>query len=147
MKKIGFLVSIVVLLFMHSSVFADNNSDDIIGEWYSEGKKSVVKIYKSEGKFFGKIIWLKDKLNDKGEIKLDVHNPDKSKRGEKIEGMEILKNFIFEDNEWTDGTIYDPKTGKTYSCIIKKKADNEISIRGYVGISLFGKTTKWTKKI
>jgi uncharacterized protein (DUF2147 family) len=58
----------------------------------------------------------------------------------------ILKGFEKDgDNEYEDGTIYDPKNGKTYSCIIRQKG-NKLSVRGYIGVSLIGRTTTWTKE-
>ena len=79
---------------------------------------------------------------------MDDENPDKAKRKEPIMGMQILRGFSYDagDKDWSGGTIYDPKTGKTYSCTITKKGDKAIKVRGYIGISLIGKTTVWTKQ-
>ncbi len=61
-------------------------------------------------------------------------------------GLTILKNFEFKSkNVWSDGTIYDPKDGKTYSCKLTLVSNNKLEVRGYVGISLFGRTETWTK--
>jgi uncharacterized protein (DUF2147 family) len=60
-------------------------------------------------------------------------------------GTVILKDFKYSGKTWEDGTIYDPKNGKTYSCIIKAKGLNNLDIRGYIGISLLGRTTNWTR--
>jgi len=61
-------------------------------------------------------------------------------------GLQILKNFVYDaqDKEWEDGTIYDPKNGKTYSCIMTLSGNN-LNVRGYVGISMLGRTGVWTK--
>jgi uncharacterized protein (DUF2147 family) len=61
----------------------------------------------------------------------------------------VLKNFVFDGkDEWEDGTIYDPKNGKTYSCYIRyAEYPNLLKIRGYIGVSLLGRTTYWTKTI
>ena len=57
-----------------------------------------------------------------------------------------LKNFTFDGkDEWSGGTIYDPKNGKTYKCYIQFAAANKLKIRGYVGVSLLGRNTFWTK--
>ena len=66
-------------------------------------------------------------------------------RTQAIVGLVILKGFEFTGKAWEDGTIYDPKSGKTYSSTIKMKKPNELDSRGYVGISLLGRTTTWTK--
>jgi uncharacterized protein (DUF2147 family) len=63
-----------------------------------------------------------------------------------IKGNRILKDFIYKGKlEWGDGTIYDPKNGKTYRCVINMKDDNTIDIRGYVGIKTFGRTDTWKR--
>ena len=58
----------------------------------------------------------------------------------------MLKNFVFDgDDEWSDGSIYDPKNGKTYKCYIKFDNPQMLKIRGYIGVSLLGRTTHWFK--
>jgi hypothetical protein len=47
---------------------------------------------------------------------------------------------------WSQGKIYDPKNGKTYSCKMTLEG-NELKVRGYVGFSLLGRTTVWTRKM
>jgi uncharacterized protein (DUF2147 family) len=47
------------------------------------------------------------------------------------------------DHEYDNGKIYDPKNGKTYSCKITHKG-NTLDLRGFVGISLIGRTSTWT---
>jgi uncharacterized protein (DUF2147 family) len=62
-------------------------------------------------------------------------------------GLDILSGFKFSGgNIWEDGKIYDPKNGKTYSCKMTLEG-NELKVRGYVGFSLLGRTTVWTRKI
>jgi uncharacterized protein (DUF2147 family) len=58
-----------------------------------------------------------------------------------------LKGFVFEgNNEWKEGHIYDPNNGKTYRCNLELIDQETLSVRGYVGISLFGRTEIWTRK-
>jgi len=66
-------------------------------------------------------------------------------RSRPILGLEILKDFVYEDGKWTDGKIYDPKSGKTYSCNMTLKSNGDLNIRGYIGISLIGRTDVWKK--
>ena len=120
--------------------------DDIIGVWLTTGKEPAkIQIYKSGDKFYGKIIWLQNPLEG-GKQRVDANNPDKSKRNELIIGLIILKGFKFNgDDEWKGGDIYDPENGKTYSSYISLKDKNTLKVRGYVGISLFGRTETWTR--
>jgi uncharacterized protein (DUF2147 family) len=121
------------------------NPDAIVGKWYNTEKDAKVEIFKEGNKYFGKIIWLQDPKDDTGKPKVDLNNSDVSKQQRKIIGLKILDNFQFNGGVWEDGTIYDPKNGKTYSCIIKKKDNKTLEVRGFVGISLIGRTVEWTK--
>jgi uncharacterized protein (DUF2147 family) len=61
-------------------------------------------------------------------------------------GLVILKDFAFNGKDkWEDGTIYDPNNGKTYSCVIRLKNESALEVRGYIGISLLGRTEVWTR--
>jgi uncharacterized protein (DUF2147 family) len=58
----------------------------------------------------------------------------------------LLSNFKFDGNDkWKGGDIYDPESGKTYSSYLYLKGKNILKVRGYVGISLFGRTETWTR--
>jgi uncharacterized protein (DUF2147 family) len=118
-------------------------ADDILGIWLNQEKSAKIEVFKKNNKYYGKIVWLKEPMRD-GKPKLDKENEDKSLRSRPIMGMQILNDFEFDDDEWEDGTIYDPKNGETYSCYITKEGD-KLNVRGYVGISLLGRTTIWTK--
>ncbi len=142
MKKIIF-VCFVILFSV--KVFA--GADAILGVWFNEEKDGKIEIYKADGKYYGKIIWLKTPLDANGKEKTDIHNEDVSKRSNKVLGLMILRGFTYDadDNNYTDGNIYDPKNGKDYSCKMKLVDNNNLDVRGYIGISLLGRTTKWTR--
>ncbi|MFY8004154.1 MAG: DUF2147 domain-containing protein, partial [Chitinophagaceae bacterium] len=58
-----------------------------------------------------------------------------------------LRDFEFiKQGVWENGKIYDPKSGEDYSCVIKAIDDNTIEVRGYVGISMFGRTDTWKRQ-
>ncbi len=113
--------------------------------WYNEEKTAKIQIYKAtDGKFYGKIVWLKVPDAD-GKPKVDKNNPDKNRQNDPLMGLLILKAFKKDGEKgYEDGTIYDPKNGKTYSCKITNKGDI-LDVRGYIGFSFIGRTTKWTK--
>lgn len=120
--------------------------DAIERVWYNQEKTAKVQVFKAtDGKYYGKIVWLKEPNNEEGKPKVDKNNPDKAKKGTPLMGLQLLKGFKKDgDTEYEDGTIYDPKNGKTYSCKINRKGET-LEVRGYVGISLIGRTTIWTK--
>jgi uncharacterized protein (DUF2147 family) len=137
---------ILVLIFLLSINFSlySQTSDAILGKWYNTEKDAQIEIYKEGGKFFGKVIWLQNP-DENGQPFKDRNNADESKRDRPIIGLKLLHNFEYNGGTWENGTIYDPKNGKTYSCIIKKKDNKTLEVRGYVGISLIGRTVEWTK--
>ncbi|MEZ4721417.1 MAG: DUF2147 domain-containing protein [Flavobacteriales bacterium] len=118
-------------------------ADDILGVWYNQEKTAKVEIFKKSDKYFGKIVWLDEPLRD-GKPKLDINNEEESLRSRPVMGLQILNDFEWDDDEWDDGTIYDPKNGETYSCYITKEG-NKLNVRGYIGISIIGRTATWTK--
>jgi len=139
------LFFVTMMLFTATNVFAQN-SDAVVGEWYTAEGTSIVEIYKCDDLYCGKIVWLKNPKNKEGKDKVDTKNLDEAKRNRKLMGLEILWGFKYKgEDQWEGGKIYDPKNGKTYSCKIKLEG-NELKVRGFVGFSLFGRTTVWTKK-
>ncbi len=119
-------------------------ADDILGKWTNPSGEGQVLIYKKDNKYYGKLVWLKIPDRD-GKPKMDIHNPDKALQTRPELGLELLNHFTYNgEDEYEDGTIYDPKSGKTYSCKMTLNS-NTLKIRGYVGISLFGRTEAWTR--
>ena len=104
-----------------------------------------VQINKVGATYSGKIVWLKEPTEN-GRPRTDKNNPQAAKQSVPLMGLVILRDFVYvvEDGEWTDGTIYDPKNGKTYSCTMTLE-DGRLNVRGYIGISLIGRTAVWTK--
>ena len=62
-----------------------------------------------------------------------------------IVGLVILRGFTKDGSQYVDGSIYDPDNGKTYDCKMTYKGGKKLAIRGYIGISLIGRTTVWEK--
>lgn len=145
--KILFALSLTLLLSPSHSGTQDEEADKIIGIWTPSDGRSKIKIEKIGTKYFGKVVWLKEP-NDPatGQPKLDKNNPDAALRQSPVKGLRIFKDFVYKGKgEWGNGSVYDPKNGKTYSCVINKKDDNTVDIRGYVGIKTFGRTDTWKR--
>lgn len=125
----------------------DSRADSVKGTWLTEGGKSHVRIDDCGDKLCGEIVWLKEPLDDAGEPKTDNNNPDKSLQDRPILGLPLLQGFSNGDepNVWEGGTIYNPEDGDTYKSIMTLLSANELKVRGYVGISLFGKSQVWTR--
>ena len=138
---------IPVLLFLVSLLgtkVVSAQMDKIEGIWLNEEKDAKIQIYKArDGKFYGKIIWLRDGLKN-GKPKTDEKNPRENLKNQPLIELLILRGFEMDGNTYGDGTIYDPNNGKTYDCKMTYKG-KVLSIRGYIGLSLFGRTTIWER--
>ena len=125
---------------------------DISGTWTTQGGKSRVEITKTaDGTFEGKIVWLSEPNYPAGDAeagkpKHDRENSDKSLQARPIVGLVIMKGFKFDGKkEWSGGTVYDPEAGKMYKGKMWLDDSNNLSMRGFIGISLIGRTEKWTR--
>ncbi len=149
MKKATFLVTMLAFIMLTATQLTAQKADDILGVWLNADKDAHIEVYLVGNKYFGKIIWMQDPIDpETGQPKLDKLNPEVSLQSRPKMGLVLLSDFVFDEDEWTDGEIYDPKSGKTYSCYMEfeDEADhNTLKIRGYIGISLVGKTTYWTR--
>ncbi|MEQ8302017.1 MAG: DUF2147 domain-containing protein [Cyclobacteriaceae bacterium] len=125
---------------------AQEGAAAIVGVWETGNGKARVKIDQAGDKFKGRIVWLREPNDESGNPKLDKNNPDESLRSKRLLGYWMLQDFIFVgDNTWEDGTIYDPESGSTYSCTIEMTDSNTLDVRGYIGVSLFGRTDIWKR--
>ena len=141
MKK--HLLALVVLMLLGTCAWAQKLSP--IGTWTNEDGKARFEIYKCGDKLCGKIVTLKEPLRN-GKPKVDENNPDKSMRDRPLVGLDFMKDFKYiGGNKWDDGTIYDPESGKTYSCYMKMTGKDKMEVKGYIGISLIGRTQNWTR--
>lgn len=135
----GAVFAVLLLVALVFPTQAASDGDRLLGIWITPEKDSI-QIYKTGEHYFGR-----PSVQPGQAQRLDVNNPDPTKRGRSLADVLILENFVYEDGEWSRGKIYDPKNGKTYRCVIRLKGENEIVIRGYVGISLFGRSETWTR--
>lgn len=140
------IVLIALAIIFNPLAMKAQESDAVLGIWLTQDKDSKVEIYKKNNKYHGKIVWLKEP-NKNGKPKVDDKNPDPKKQDRAIMGLVIMTNFVYdEDFVWEDGEIYDPKNGKTYSCKMTLSKDkNTLDVRGFIGISLIGRTAVWTR--
>jgi uncharacterized protein (DUF2147 family) len=152
MKKIFIIFGMAVALLLSSRVYSQN-PDAIVGVWLNQEKEAQIEIYPCDGKYCGRIMWLKEPnylANDPkgmaGKPRVDRENPDPSKRERPILGMNLVWGFSFSGgNLWESGFIYDPREGKTYKCKMTLETPDHLKVRGFIGISLIGKTNDWTR--
>lgn len=142
-----FLLAISTISATNRSLQEDSNP--IVGVWKTGEGNAMVRIYKNGEKFQGKIVWLKEPNDpETGRPKIDKNHPEEANRTRPILGLVNIWGFSQTGkNLWEDGNIYDPKNGNTYSCEIKMINSKVLEVRGYIGVSLLGRTDTWTKQV
>ncbi|BAP33135.1 putative signal peptide protein [Chryseobacterium sp. StRB126] len=134
-----------IMLTFVLSLFGVMTFAQIEGKWKTiddetKQAKSIVEIFKkTDGKYYGKISQLLTKPADP-----NCTTCKDDRKGKPLVGLEIIRGLKKDGDEFTGGTITDPKTGKTYKCTITKGGD-KLNVRGYLGLSLLGRTQIWEK--
>ena len=150
MKKllISSFSALFILLMGTSFAPISDNPDAIVGVWKTGEGNAMVRIYKNGDKYQGKVVWLKEPNDpETGKPKQDKNHPEEATRTRPVLGIINIWGFSYKDkNLWDDGNIYDPKNGSTYSCTIKMINPNTLEVRGYIGVSIIGRTDNWTRQ-
>ena len=143
------LFTAIVILFV--PLFLQAQATKIEGTWFNEEKTSTIEVTKgSDGKYQGQINWLEEP-NEDGAPKLDKENEDPQLAKRPVMGLVIVEGFVYDKKKerWIEGSIYDPKNGKTYDCYawFEDGDFDNLYIKGYVaGIKALGRKTIWEKK-
>ncbi len=143
------LILLCVLAVSPSVVTAAPTSanSSVMGKWQTRDEKtgepsSVITIWQERGLYFGKISKIYSMKSHQPlerclKCKGDQYN-------QPILGLTIIKNLKEEEGKYVDGTILDPRSGKEYHCTLQViKGGQELKVRGYLGVSLFGQTRIW----
>jgi len=131
MKKIFLLILIMGSL----RLFAQTNqqpADLVTGLYWSPKKDAKIQIYKKGDHYFGRSVWVASPRKDN-------KNPNETLKTREVLGIELLTDFSYDNGSYNSGRIYDPESGKTYDCKMSLNGDL-LKVRGYIGISLFGRT-------
>ena len=155
MKQKLMVVTLFVVLGALPVLAVD--ADAILGVWATDpeggGGQAHIEIYAVGDLYSGKIVWLEEPLytagdedGEEGEPKVDKNNSDPALQSRPIMGLELMKGFKFDGKgTWKKGTIYDPDNGKTYKCKVRIGDDGKLNVRGYIGVSILGRTSLWTR--
>lgn len=143
-----YLLFTLLTIVCSNALYAQKNADNIIGKWITGSGNAHVEIYKNGNQYQGKIVWLSEPIDpETKKPKTDTKHPNADQHNRPLLGLINLWGFHYNEKEghWEGGHIYDPKNGKEYKCTISSKDKNTLNVRGYIGISLIGRTDIWTK--
>jgi uncharacterized protein (DUF2147 family) len=100
-----------------------------------------VETYLENGKLFGRVTQVRP-----GRKNTDVCDKCSGEyKNHLILGLVILRNFQAEGDDWVDGTAVDPENGKEYKGKVWAVGNDTLQMRGFIGISLFGRTETWKR--
>lgn len=143
MSGLRYALCIGVLMFGAASA---DEPDAVVGRWAK--KDSVIEITATGGTLHAVIVAILDPVYKEGEggpvgaVRVDAKNPDPTLRTRHIVGLDLLSGYAFKDGKW-QGELYDPQSGKTYKSQITVGAGGNLSMRGYIGAPMFGRTQEW----
>ena len=139
------LIRLTGLLFLFASTLAWADKIDIEGRWLTQKGDGWIRIQIVGDSLEGSVAGSPDP-KQREERKFDDRNPDTNLRTRRLEGLTIMTGFEYQgDGHWSGGTVYDPNSGKTYRCTVRQLDANTLKIRGFIGISLFGRSENWTR--
>jgi uncharacterized protein (DUF2147 family) len=114
--------------------------DELLGEWWTEGKEGRVKIVKTKSGLFEVVL-----LDGKDVDKKDENNPEPKLRERKLRGIVLMWNLRFDGEEYVDGYCYNPRDGETYRVKMKITGPSTLRLRGYLAVPLLGQSQDWTR--
>ncbi|MBN2520520.1 MAG: DUF2147 domain-containing protein [Bacteroidales bacterium] len=142
-------IATILISFLFLNIFSQD-ANRIVGFWLTQDSDSQIKIFKAtNGKYYGKIVWLDEPNEEDGTPKIDDKNPDVKLQTRPIMNLMLLSDFNYDEKakNWSGGTIYDPQSGNTYKCNIWFEDDeNILHVKGYIGISLIGRKVEWSRE-
>ncbi len=122
------------------SLLSAQQSAGVIGDW-QDPTQSIIHVDRCGTDV---CLWLVA-LGPTAPSLFDIHNPEPSMRDRALCGLQIGSGFALRDADHAaGGTLYDPKTGKTYHGNMTAEGA-KLDLRGYVGIPLFGASQTWTR--
>ncbi|WP_297094368.1 DUF2147 domain-containing protein [uncultured Draconibacterium sp.] len=139
---------LIILFFLgvYALTSVAQEADKIVGIWWNDEKTTKIEVEKKDGKYIGTIVYMIPEKYENGAPPKDDENPDPALRDRSVVGIQILNGFEYDakKEEWKNGTIYDPKSGKTYDCYSWMEGDDLLKLKGFVaGIRMLGRSSEW----
>lgn len=140
-------IAAVAVLWAPGLIAADVSP---IGRWQTldvdTGTPSgQIEIVQSGDELIGRVVRIYPKPGDPPDpVCKKCEGPEKDQR---VMGMIVMKGFKRDGDEWDGGTILDPRTGNVYSSELRlDEGGRKLKVRGYIGISLLGRTQTWDRE-
>ena len=139
MKKsilFGLFFMLTSLMYAQSPIGTWKTIDD-----ETKQAKSYVEIFEKDGKLYGKV----SRILTKGKENAKCTECSGALKNKPILGMQILSGLKKDGKEWNGGKIIDPNSGKEYKAKMSLNGNDKLDVRGFIGISLVGRTQTWQR--
>jgi uncharacterized protein (DUF2147 family) len=137
-----------------SDAYTPSDPSAIVGDWLVQSRDAVIRIEQVGDQYQGYILWqLHDTYGPEdgpelnGKVVTDRKNPDPALRSQPLTGLRLLKGLHYDagGRKWIDGRVYNSENGRTYNCLVRLLSSNRLQLRGFIGVSLFGGNTVWSR--
>jgi uncharacterized protein (DUF2147 family) len=142
MRFLKFQLTVILLLSVWlSNTYAQNETDKIVSTWMTQAQDMKVEVYKIKDQYQAKVVWFACDAGFEMADFFDKKNPNLALRTRPWLGMNVLEGLQFKQkNEWHNGRIYDPNSGRTFDSICRLENDNTLNVRGYWLYAWIGKS-------
>lgn len=149
LQRLATVMVLMVSLWSGLRALAQRKPDasDPSGIWQTTDDKTgqpkgEVRIFLRDGRLFGQITRVYDP-KDAASLCDECRD---ERKGQKIEGLMILRDMRLVDGEYQGGDILDPDTGRVYKCKMRlADGGRHMLVRGFLGFSLLGRSQTWTR--
>ncbi len=137
---------IPALMALFAPMMAQAGEDPAHGLWLTANGKAIIEFAPCGANTCGRMVWVANPRDETGALKRDVENDDGAKRDRPLCGLPLLGGLDqAKQGAWTDGWIYNPRDGSTYSAEIEAVSATKLKVRGYLGLPLLGSSQVWTR--
>jgi uncharacterized protein (DUF2147 family) len=117
---------LVLLELIAHKISAQTTPDAIVGDWMTNERNAAIRVFKNHDKYYGKLLWYAPFSEQDEGRKIDP--AENSKYLNKM----VMKDFVFDKNEWNSGEINDLYKGKNYKAFLKLNKKNQLEVTGYI---------------
>ena len=126
-------LTVLIVFCQAATIFSQTRADDVIGYYLAydpgNGDKAQMEVYKTaEGKYEVRVVWVENQSNSRQIGRVQIRN----------------LTYDTRSNSWKDGKVM--YGGREYSMTVSFANDGRLRVRGYLGISMLGRTQYWTKE-
>ncbi len=143
------LVLILTLWMLPAAALAQSAA---AGQWLTADGEARVDTFDCQGTLCGRVVWLRQPIDDAGRVRRDVANEDEGLRLRPILGLQVLTGFAPDGpDRWSGGVVYVPQAGREYRASVSLEDPNTLLVRRFFWVPWLGwlpglsQSERWTR--